>query len=406
MMSTFSALRGLEDLRRRDHDAEVDDLVVVAGEDDADDVLADVVDVALDRRHQDLAGALRLPSPPFGELFGLHEGQEHGHGLLHHAGGLHHLRQEHLAGAEEVADDVHAGHQRAFDDVQRAVGGEARFLGVGVDEFGDAVDQRVLEPLLDRPVAPGEIALAGLAAAGALVALGEVEQALGGVGAAVEDDVLAGLAQLRLDAVVDGELAGIDDAHVHAGLDGVVEEDRVHRLAHRVVAAEGEGDVGDAAGDVDMRQRGDDAAGRLDEVDAVVVVLLDAGGDGEDVGVEDDVLGREADLLGQELVGAGADLDLARLGVGLALLVEGHDDDGGAVHAAEAGVVQEGGLALLHRDRVDDGLALDAFQAGLDDLPFRAVDHHRHPGDVGLGGDEVEEGGHRLLASRAGPRPC
>ena len=29
----------------------------------------------------------------------------------------------------------------------------------------------------------------------------------------------------------------------------------------------------------------------------VVVVLLDAGGDGEDVRVEDDVLGREADLL-------------------------------------------------------------------------------------------------------------
>jgi hypothetical protein len=32
-------------------------------------------------------------------------------------------------------------------------------------------------------------------------------------------------------------------------------------------------------------------AGRLDEVDGVVVVLLDAGGDGEDVRVEDDVLG-------------------------------------------------------------------------------------------------------------------
>ena len=48
--------RGLEDLLRRHHDAEVDDLVVVAGEHDADDVLADVVHVALDRRHQDLAG--------------------------------------------------------------------------------------------------------------------------------------------------------------------------------------------------------------------------------------------------------------------------------------------------------------------------------------------------------------
>ena len=46
---------GVEDLLRRHHDAEVDDLVVVALEDDADDVLADVVDVALDGRHDDLA---------------------------------------------------------------------------------------------------------------------------------------------------------------------------------------------------------------------------------------------------------------------------------------------------------------------------------------------------------------
>ena len=64
MMSTFSAFAVSQDLGRRHHDAEVDDLVVVAGEDDADDVLADVVDVALDGRHQDLAGGLRSPSPP------------------------------------------------------------------------------------------------------------------------------------------------------------------------------------------------------------------------------------------------------------------------------------------------------------------------------------------------------
>ena len=71
----------------------------------------------------------------------------------------------------------------------------------------------------------------------------------------------------------------------------------------------------------------------LDEVDRVVVVLLDAGGDGEDVRVEDDVLGREADLLGQQPVGARADLDLALDGVGLAVLVEGHHHHGRAVAA-------------------------------------------------------------------------
>ena len=70
MMSAFSALRGLEDLRRRHHHAEVDHLVVVALEHDADDVLADVVHVALDGGHHDLAGRalprcrVARPSPP------------------------------------------------------------------------------------------------------------------------------------------------------------------------------------------------------------------------------------------------------------------------------------------------------------------------------------------------------
>jgi hypothetical protein len=49
----------------------------------------------------------------------------------------------------------------------------------------------------------------------------------------------------------------------------------------------------------------------VDEGERVAVVLVDAGGDGEDVGVEDDVAGVEADLLGEEVVGAGEDLDLA-----------------------------------------------------------------------------------------------
>ena len=81
-----------------------------------------------------------------------------------------------------------------------------------------------------------------------------------------------------------------------------------------------------------------DPAGGLDEVDAVVGVLLDAGGECEEVRVEDDVLGREADLVDEDVVGALADLLAALEVVGLALLVEGHHDDGGAVLAAQPGL--------------------------------------------------------------------
>jgi hypothetical protein len=64
---------------------------------------------------------LLVTSPPLLlALLFLDVGHQVGHGLLHHARGLDHLGQEHLAGAEQVADDIHAVHQRAFDHVQRA----------------------------------------------------------------------------------------------------------------------------------------------------------------------------------------------------------------------------------------------------------------------------------------------
>ena len=56
-----------------------------------------------------LCGAFRLS--------GFNIGLQDGDGLLHRAGGLHHLRQEHLSFAEQLSDGVHAGHQRSLDDV-------------------------------------------------------------------------------------------------------------------------------------------------------------------------------------------------------------------------------------------------------------------------------------------------
>src|SRR5437660_1266218 len=82
---------------------------------------------------------------------------------------------------------------------------------------------------------------------------------------------------------------------------------------------------------------------------------------------------------------ASADFHLAVGGDRLALLVEGHDDGGGAVAADQAGLFEELRLALLEADRVDDALALHALQARLDHLPLRAVDHHRDVVDRRLG---------------------
>ena len=397
-MSALLSLARLQNVLPRHHHAEVDDLEAVALQDHADDVLADVVNVALDGRHDDPALALGRAGP---FLLGLDERDQVGDRALHHARRLHHLRQEHLARPEQVADDVHAVHQRAFDDLDRArCELLARFLGIVDDVRVDALDQRVGQALADRQRAPfGELLFLGLV--GAPESLGELDQPLGRIVAAIEDDILARFAQLGVDRVVDVELAGVDDAHVHARGDRVIEEHAVHRAAHRLVAAEREAEVGQAAGNVRAGAAAADLARRLDEVERVAAMLVDPGRDREDVGVEDDVVGIGA-VGDEQLVGALADFDLAFGGVGLADLVERHDHDRGAISAALARELEERPLAFLHADRIDDRLARHAFEPGLDHAPFGAVDHHRHAGDVGLGGDALEEGRHRLLAVEQG----
>ena len=152
------------------------------------------------------------------------------------------------------------------------------------------------EALVDRPVAPGEIAAPWSASPCRGIFPRARAAARTAPGSRLRIDVLARLAQLGIDVVIDGHLAGIDDAHVHAGLDGVIQEHRMHGLAHRLVAAERERQVRDAARDMRVRQVLADPARRLDEVDAVIVVLLDAGRDRKDIRIEDDVLRREIEL--------------------------------------------------------------------------------------------------------------
>ena len=71
---------------------------------------------------------------------------------------------------------------------QRAAELDARFFGVDLDVGVDALDQRVREALFDGAVAPlfGLLLRWRRAAAGGFERFAEVDEALGGVGAAIE----------------------------------------------------------------------------------------------------------------------------------------------------------------------------------------------------------------------------
>ena len=107
-------------------------------------------------------------------------------------------------------------------------------------------------------------------------------------------------------------------------------------------------------------------------------MLFDAGGNGEDVWIENDVVGIESDLVDKDAIRAFTDADFFLIGCGLAVFIEGHHHHRRAVTHDVPRVVFENFLSLLERDRVDDALALQALQAGLENLPLRRVDHDRH----------------------------
>ena len=167
------------------------------------------------------------------------------------------------------------------------------------------------------------------------------------------------------------------------------------RLAQRIVAAEGEGKVGEAAADPGTWEGRLDAAGRLEVGQGVAGVLLDAGADGEDVRIDDDVVREEAGHVDQQAIRPGGDGDLPLHRVGLPLLVERHHDHCGAVAASQPRLAEELPFTLLQGDRVHHRLPLAVLQPRFDHAPLRGVDDHRDLGDVRFGGEQAEEAPHR-----------
>ena len=381
---------GFENFIRRDHHAKIDDFVVITLQHHADDVFADVMNVAFYRgnHHFAVTGALFFT--------GFDKRLKVGHRLFHDASGFHHLRQEHFAFAEQIADHVHAVHQRPFDHLNRAGSLLTRFFGVLFDKFGNALHQRIFEAFFHLPAAP--LRLLGIGAVvnfTAAIFFRQFEQSFGAVIAAVEDHVLHRVAQLARQVIIDGQLTGIDDPHIHAVADRIVEEYGVDRLTDRVIAAEREGDVGDPAGDQRMRQLAFDVFAGADKVLGIVIVFFDTGRHRKDIRVKDNIFWREADLFGEDFVGATANLNFTFAGISLAHFVKGHHHYRSAVAANQFRMVDKGFDALFHRNRVNDAFALNAFQAFLNNFPLGGVDHDRHAGNVRLAGNQVEEAHHR-----------
>ena len=151
MASGECSLIGADQLLGRHLDAQVDHLVAVVAEDDLDQVLADVVHVALHGGQHDLAAR--------GGVGLLHELLEVADGGLHGLGGLQHLGDDQLVGGEQPADLGHAGHQRPVDDVERRSRPPCSFSSRSAIEtvlgaFDDVVRQALVQRQARPPLLP------------------------------------------------------------------------------------------------------------------------------------------------------------------------------------------------------------------------------------------------------------
>ena len=182
----------------------------------------------------------------------------------------------------------------------------------------------------------------------------------------------------------------------------MVQKYRVNSFTHRVIAAKAKRHVGHATRDFSAGQILFNPAGGVDKVDGVVVVLFDTGGDGEDVGIKNNVFRREVDFVDQQAISALANLNLARIGIGLAFLVKRHHHRSRAVALEQFGLLAKDRLAFFHGDGINNSLALNAAQTGFNHAPLRAVDHDGHAGNVGLAGDQIQKAHHRGLAVQHG----
>src|SRR3546814_5002015 len=104
---------------------------------------------------------------------------------------------------------------------------------------------------------------------------------------------------------------------------------------------------------MNMRAARLDLLAGFNEIDGVTAVLVNAGGNGKNVGIENDIFWRKTNA-SQQLVGAFAYFDLAILCIRLPRFIKCHDDDCSAVGHDFPRLIQESVLTLLHADRSEE----------------------------------------------------
>ena len=103
--------------------------------------------------------------------------------------------------------------------------------------------------------------------------------------------------------------------------------------------------------------------GRLNEIDAIVVMFFNPGSYGENIWIKNNIFCRETDLLGQYAVSPLTNFGLARKGIGLTFFFKGHNNNRCAIAATKVGMFNEFFLTFFQTDGIHHAFALNTLQA-------------------------------------------
>ena len=131
-------------------------------------------------------------------------------------------------------------------------------------------------------------------------------------------------------------------------------------------------------------------------------MFFNAGGNGKNIRIKNNVFRRKSHLVNQHAVSAFANFYFALVGVGLTLFIESHDHGGSAIAIDQLCLAFEFIQAFFHADGIHNALALYATQARFDHRPLGAVDHDGHAGNIGLGRNQIQKSHHGRLAVEHG----
>ena len=349
--------------------AHVDHGVAIIGQDGLDQVLTDIVHIAVHRRqhHQSLGSA----------FFSLQVLLQVSDGLLHYLGRLQHERQDQLASPKLIPHLFHRRQQNGVERLDRRVVARGAvqddLVNIRLHAILVAVQDAPVQALLRRHLDGWVYRRGGFCLRAERIEVCNV--ALQRIWAAVEDQIFGQLALLIGDIGIRRDVRRVDNGHIQPGLHRVVQH---HRVKH------GPGMRGQSKRQIAHPQRGQharqlalDQADALDRLDCRGSKFWVTGCQCEGQRIIYQRIGAQAMLVHGNIVDAARHLQLLIGDLGHAALINRQHDHRRVVLLGQRKNLIRLAAPALQVRRVDHAAAGSGFQRRLQYIHLGGVDHQR-----------------------------